>query len=120
MGKHPIPEPFVWEESFKVFYENLDEEHRGLFDGIFKCAADRGNKGLLEALANKVKAHFTNEEKMMDKASYACADHKQKHADFVTKLNSLSTPLDDGSINFAKEWLVDHIKETDFKYKGKL
>merc|ERR1711890_126504 len=58
----PIPEPFCWDESFAVFYEQLDAEHKGLFDGIFAVAAAPGDAGKLDALKGKVAAHFTYEE----------------------------------------------------------
>ena len=45
--------------------------------------------------------------------------HKKLHDAFVEKLGG-SFPLNDGSINFAKDWLVNHIKDIDFGYKGKL
>lgn len=117
----PIPEPYCWDESFKVFYETLDAEHRGLFDGVFKCAANRGDGGALSGLVAAVKAHFSTEEGMMKKANYAdFPAHHKMHEEFVAKISGLKCPLDDATINFAKEWLVNHIKTTDFKYKGKL
>lgn len=30
--------------------------------------------------------------------------HKQIHDDFLGKLGALTTPLDDATINFAKNW----------------
>jgi len=121
MPGHKIPEPYCWNEDFKVFYENLDAEHKGLFDGVFKCAENRGDAGALSALADAVKAHFATEEGMMSKAGYAnLATHKKLHDDFVAKLGKLSTPLDDATIDFAKDWLVNHIMDNDMGYKGKL
>nr|ASW22281.1 hemerythrin [Marphysa sanguinea]ASW22298.1 hemerythrin [Selachohemecus olsoni] len=115
-----IPEPFVWDESFCVFYKQLDDEHKGLFQGIFDCAANKGDAGALKTLSDRVSKHFRNEEGAMDAASYECKDHKQKHKDFEAVLAGLSCPLADDKIHYAKDWLVNHIKGTDFKYKGKL
>nr|AQV13620.1 hemerythrin [Delaya leruthi] len=116
-----IPEPFCWDESFKVFYEGLDEEHRGLFKGIFDCSKNPGDAGALSHLTNVVKAHFAHEEELMKGADFSeFNSHKQIHDDFTNKLSELSTPLSDETILFAKDWLVNHIKGIDFKYKGKL
>lgn len=115
-----IPEPYCWDQSFTVLYNQLDEEHKGLFQGIFACAGDKSSGAKLADLTTKVETHFKNEEKMMDDSSYECKDHKAKHVEFLTKLKGLNAPLDQGTIDFAKDWLVQHIKGTDFKYKGKL
>ena len=118
---HPIPEPYCWDKSFEVFYANLDEEHRGLFDAVFECAKDRASSSKLKHLADVVKKHFSTEEAMMTKAKYPdYPGHKKMHDDFVGELGKLSNPLGDDTIHFAKDWLVQHIKDTDFKYKGKL
>jgi hemerythrin family non-heme iron protein len=98
----------------------LDEEHKGLFQGIFKCAAERDNADALKALYEAVVAHFATEEGMM-KGKYSDFDaHKALHDKFVADLKGLSTPLNDDQLKFAKNWLVNHIKATDFKYKGQL
>ena len=42
---------------------------------------------------------------MMQKANYAeYTAHKPLHDDFVATLGTLSVPLSDGNIKFAKEW----------------
>ena len=161
---HAIPEPFVWDKSFAVFYAKLDEEHKGLFQGIFACC--EGNNGdNLASLKSKVNEHFVNEEAELKKvknilyplinlkygfyvysnviflhkyiccrvilcylkkcvnlqiAGYDFAGHKAKHDDFLAKLGPLEAPLDAPTVNFAKDWLVNHIKNTDFTYKGKM
>uniref|UniRef100_A0A0P4VWU4 Putative myohemerythrin-like protein n=1 Tax=Haementeria vizottoi TaxID=1628691 RepID=A0A0P4VWU4_9ANNE len=116
-----IPEPFVWDESFKVFYEQLDQEHKGLFDGIFKLAKAPSDGAALSNLAKLVNDHFAHEESMMKKANYDDFDsHHKAHVDFVATLKTVSCPVGADKLHWAKDWLVNHIKGTDFKYKGKL
>jgi hemerythrin len=118
-----IPEPYVWDESFQVFYADIDDEHKGLFKGIFDLAAAPGDAAKLTTLFNAVTSHFATEEKKFDASTFdkaLVAEHKQLHADFVGKLKDLSTPVSPDTIKYAKDWLVNHIKGTDFKYKGKL
>jgi hemerythrin len=117
----PIPEPYCWDESFKVFYDKLDEEHKGLFNGIFACAKAPSDGAALSNLAKAVKDHFNTEEALMKSSNYdEYKAHKPIHDDFVATLAKLNTPLSPDTIKFAKEWLVNHIKGIDFKYKGKL
>ncbi|XP_013410049.1 hemerythrin [Lingula anatina] len=117
-----IPEPYKWDESFRVFYENLDAEHRAIFDGIFACDKNRGDAAALQSLIKVCKDHFADEEGMMAKSTkYGdLAAHKQKHDKFIADISKLSCPLNDDQIHFAKDWLVQHIKGTDFEYKEKL
>jgi hemerythrin family non-heme iron protein len=116
-----IPEPFAWDESFQVFYDELDEEHKGLFQGVFKVAANPADNATFQELVALVVKHFKTEEAKFDAKSYAeAAAHKQAHADFVAKVGGLSAPISAETVSYAKEWLVNHIKGTDFKYKGQL
>merc|ERR1719233_639522 len=39
---------------------------------------------------------------------------------FLAKLKAASMPLDCDFINYVEDWLVQHIMNTDFAYKGKL
>nr|AQV13576.1 hemerythrin [Ancistrosyllis groenlandica] len=118
---YDIPEPFVWDESFKVFYDSIDEEHRGLFKAVFAVAGEKGGGDKLASLVSLTVNHFANEEGMMQAKNYAdFPTHKQAHEAFVAKIKTLKAPVDDATVNFAKDWLVNHIKTTDFKYKGAL
>nr|AQV13596.1 hemerythrin [Aspidosiphon laevis] len=116
-----IPEPFVWDESFMVFYEELDEEHKGLFQACFDMSKDKTSKKALEKFQQVISDHFVNEETYMIRAIYpALMPHKRQHDAFLHKIEDWEAPVSDVDVIFAKDWLVNHIKTTDFKYIGKL
>merc|ERR1711890_1418 len=116
-----IPEPFKWDESFAVFYARLDDEHRGLFDGIFAVAASPNDAAVLAALKTLVVNHFSYEESQYEKIpGYDVAGHKAKHAEFLKAAGPLQVPITPAQVIFMKQWLVDHITNTDFTYKGKI
>nr|AQV13670.1 hemerythrin [Magelona berkeleyi] len=118
---HDIPEPFCWDSSFEVFYAHLDSEHKALFKAVFDCARDHKSSGCLANLCAVTANHFSDEEEMMKAAGYGgYGDHKKAHDDFLAKIRGLHTPVDDGTIHYAKDWLVNHIKGIDHKYKGQL
>nr|AQV13744.1 hemerythrin [Phascolosoma agassizii] len=116
-----IPEPFVWDDSFKVFYDNLDDEHRTLFKAVFECAKDPSSGSALANLVSVTGNHFKDEEGMMKAKSYGSfGAHKKAHDDFLGQISGLKAPLDSATLHFAKDWLVNHIKGIDFNYKGTL
>eukprot|EP01066_Platyproteum_vivax_P018310 Platyproteum_vivax@DN7522_c0_g1_i1.p2 len=112
----PVPEPYVWDSSFKTFYDDLDNQHKQLFQGIFTWGE---NEGSATAAANAyavIVSHFLFEEAAMQVAKYSgYGAHKEAHEDFLGRVKSgAETPTE------AKDWLVQHIKTIDFKYKGQL
>merc|ERR1712080_378952 len=48
------PDPYVWNESFKVAYPRLDQEHVGLFEGMLAVEKDLGSKQKLDHLKKVV------------------------------------------------------------------
>ncbi|ESO00876.1 hypothetical protein HELRODRAFT_157306 [Helobdella robusta] len=116
-----IPEPFQWDESFLVSYDKLDDEHKGLFQGIKSVSESPSCSETLEKLVQLIKQHFLDEEEMMKAKGFDDIEaHSKAHTDFVETLKGVQTPVTAENIKMAKEWLVNHIKGTDFKYKGKL
>ena len=88
-------------------YDNIDDEHRLLFKGIFDCAAAPADGAKLATLLQNVIDHFADEEGMMKKTNYdGLTGHNKIHTEFVAKLTALSCPLDDATIAFAKKWSV--------------
>nr|ACA62947.1 hemerythrin [Phascolosoma esculenta] len=117
----PVPDPYVWDESFKVFYDDLDNQHKQLFQGLFSMGANPGSQAALDNAYAVLNSHFLFEEAAMQVAKYAgYPPHKKAHDDFLAEVHGKSVPLDAGFVNYTKDWLVQHIKTIDFKYKGKL
>nr|AQV13722.1 hemerythrin [Paramphinome jeffreysii] len=116
-----VPEPYKWDDSFMVFYNTLDEEHKGLFIGIFDLCKAPDNQAAKESLYKLCADHFSTEEGMLESSKYEeFAAHKTIHDKFLTDLKGVVLPISIEKQTWAKEWLVNHIKGTDFKYKGKL
>eukprot|EP00008_Paramoeba_atlantica_P010115 CAMPEP_0201487668 /NCGR_PEP_ID=MMETSP0151_2-20130828/14817_1 /ASSEMBLY_ACC=CAM_ASM_000257 /TAXON_ID=200890 /ORGANISM="Paramoeba atlantica, Strain 621/1 / CCAP 1560/9" /LENGTH=120 /DNA_ID=CAMNT_0047872783 /DNA_START=56 /DNA_END=418 /DNA_ORIENTATION=+ len=114
-----IPEPFAWDPSFDIKVELFNEQHKGLFDGIAKLEKEP-TMANLGTLAELVKVHFQAEEECFDANSYAdAASHKATHAGFLQKVGDIKEVTPD-VVDFAKKWLVTHIKVTDVKYAGLL
>jgi len=122
---HHVPEPYVWNEEFKVFFPTLDNEHVGLFEGMLAVEHDLGNEDKLNHLKKAVRDHFYYEEEKFcngdeDLPLDYCPRHKHKHAKFSEKLASLHAPVKLDDIKWAEDWLVQHIKNSDFGYIGNL
>ena len=85
-------------------YNQIDDEHKGLFDGIFDCM-NANNDANLKVLKDRVDAHFTYEEGVMESKNYDdIVAHKEIHKGFVAKLGALTAPLDAAAVDFAKQW----------------
>nr|AQV13781.1 hemerythrin [Thysanocardia nigra] len=109
----PVPEPFCWDVSFRTFYTMVDDQHKCLFNGIFNLAKDSSDDSLNE-LQRVVGQHFLDEQRLMDTSQYAGkAAHQKLHDDFIAVLAKGNVDID-----YAKNWVVNHIKGVDFGYKG--
>merc|ERR1712212_613036 len=118
---HDVPNPYVWDESFTTFYKRIDDEHKKLFDCIKECGEDPSNKAKYANCKNLLRLHFDCEEFEFCKVPhYECHEHYLKHFRFQTKFQSAKLPLAQSTIDWAKNWLVQHIKNTWDAYRGKL
>jgi len=65
--------------------------------------------------------HFDFEEARFGAVPhYNYVDHKWKHYRFLVILDEVQAPVNCEQINWAKNWLAQHIKNTDHKYKERL
>merc|ERR1712080_230202 len=69
----------------------------------------------------KIRMHFDYEEhEFCNIPDYNCYGHYLKHYNFMTKFQSSHLPLTQEVAAFGMNWLSQHIKNTDFTYRGKL
>ena len=118
---YPVPDPYRWDESFVVEQPQLDDEHRGLFNGLLLVERQNTPENLAAAVV-KYHDHFNLEESMFEQtmSEEYTADHKGKHSAFLARFDAWSSPVSTSELTWAKNWLVQHIKNTDFKYVGSM
>jgi hemerythrin len=124
--------PILWTPKLAVGVEQIDEEHKQLFDRVNELleAMQQGKareqmQPLLGFLSDYVDAHFGGEQRLMQKHRYpAAAEHLSQHAFFVSEFTSLATEVHKSgptallTIKLNKllcDWLREHVSSTDKK-----
>merc|ERR1719369_1734805 len=99
-----VPDPYVWDESFATNYKRLDDVD------------------ILNNNRDVFRDHLDYEEKQFMVCGESCdaAAHKKKHDIMFKTLTWVKNPVSTEYVNFIMNWLAQHIKNTDFKYKYKL
>jgi hemerythrin len=122
-----------WNAELDVRVREINEQHKKLIDLINKLHdAMRTGQGkqvlgaTLQELAAYTVYHFQTEEKYMQQFKYpGYLLHKSEHTAFVKKVtdfqkdfasNRLGVTLE--LMNFLKDWVNNHIKETDKQYSA--
>lgn len=125
-----------WQQSFSVNVKQFDNDHKKLVhlintlhDAMQSGEAFNMLNSIINELTNYALMHFSNEEKMMQLYQYPYfVSHKQEHEsfqlqiqNFQSKFKGTNTRVPISSItislmNFLKEWLTNHILESDRKY----
>ena len=102
----------------------MDNEHKPLFTCIADLQSTPGDADLLASCLKSYEDHFVHEQKLfMASNTYSDADkyqHINKHNAFLAAMRGLSAPVSQEFLVFAKNWLTQHIPNTDFRYKGKM
>ena len=118
-----VPDPYVWDESFLVDIKQLDDEHVGLSDAVREVEADPANQTTWDHLLQVFNDHFRNEEVMFSiipDNQHDIADHRLCHLGVMNTIEGALVPITKEITDFTKNWLAQHIKNTDFSYKGKM
>ncbi|MEW5754692.1 MAG: bacteriohemerythrin [Pseudomonadota bacterium] len=123
---------FEWsKEKFSVYVADMDEQHKewlAIINELHTCLmtskTDLTTDKVLKKMINYTRYHFAEEERLMRDEGYPHYDaHIRAHAHFTSKLMELKKAVDAGELllrrelmGILKNWLTDHIQNTDRLY----
>ncbi len=119
---------WVWSEKHFVYVNQIDTQHKKIVDMLNSM-----NEAMKQGKANEMldktvgelldytKTHLTFEEGLMKRHNYPQAvGHLDFHAKFIKEINDLHDGFKKGNVglaikimNLLKDWLSNHIMETD-------
>ncbi len=124
-----------WSDELSVDNLIIDKQHKELFrliNDFYKAIVEKKNEEAIKKaivdMENYTRTHFSSEEIMMKNADHVDLEkHLNEHKAFIDKVRDLKERYNQGRLilslevtNFIKEWITNHIKVTDQKYKGKI
>src|SRR5262249_6746095 len=125
----------TWDVSYSVKVGQCDEDHKKLFS-ILNSIHDAMKTGkgreviqqVVKDLADYTKHHFSQEELLLSRTNYPnLAPHKAQHKIFIQRVEDFRAALKVGDMSqsiavteFLKDWLANHIKQTDRQYSSHL
>lgn len=126
---------FKWKERYKLGIEEIDRQHKNLFDigarvydlAVLKDSYDHYDEiiSVLNELLDYTRYHFTYEEELIKKHGYDGLEEQQKgHEFYVEKIKSIASKDIDSDqyktiielVDFLSEWISSHILLMDRKY----
>jgi hemerythrin len=124
-------ELFKWSDDFSVNIQEVDEQHKvlvSLLNQLHTAILEHHGKTtaheILNRLAEYTRTHFMLEESLMRLTHYPGFEiHKQQHEDLMGEVQALQHKLDNENatitfelLHFLKNWLVQHINESDKRF----
>jgi hemerythrin len=121
----------VWSEALSVGLGSVDEQHGWLVDATNRLHAElaRGTPdrqvtgNIIEGLMDYTMNHFIMEEALFLEHGYPeAAAHKTQHDAFTAKIMETLIRFEEGqevggeTLDFLKQWLVEHIMRVDKAY----
>lgn len=122
-----------WSSALAVGVNIIDTQHQELVklaNELSDAAAQgKGNNVLGDVFGRLIKytaSHFKTEEELMAKHGYPeSPDHMAHHADLLKSVLALQTQFKSGKqvvstpiIHFVRDWLIEHIMQTDKAFAG--
>lgn len=120
-----------WEEKYSVGVEEIDNQHKQMFETINELLESIDNGTTEEHIGNVIDSlvkykmiHFATEEKYFKEFNYEGAEeHIANHGEFSKKLDLLKEKYKTTSVEFAfelvdflEDWLIYHLSNTDQMY----
>ena len=121
---------FAWSDSYSVGSNEIDEQHKKLFqmaDELHRAMSEgRGKEalvGLLQRLVAYTRHHFASEERAMREHAYPnYLQHHMEHEkltaqvlEFQNKVVRGQTTVTIDIMTFLSDWLRNHIQASDQK-----
>jgi len=129
--KEELRKIFQWKDIYKINNEQIDKEHKKLFDIALKTLEYKEGTNIKEHIRNVLielydymKIHFANEENHMRELQYEAIDeHIKIHETIIIQLNEFIKKLPTLSIEkferllieYMDVWLINHIIVEDQK-----
>ena len=124
-------EPIVWNDTYSVGINQIDQDHKGLAELINKfaqCAhlgsSDERVINALTGMLDYAIQHFTREEELLVKYSYPGTNaHMESHKQFMERATFASFDAMNGEadiaelISYLHGWWHTHILQEDMAYK---
>jgi len=125
----------TWSDEYSVGVEEIDEQHKMLFElvnRLFLAAVKREDQQLtvqvLGTLVDYTRTHFGLEERLLEESGYhGLPGHREDHLRFIDKINGIAQKFHVGNrsvtfelINVLKNWLQNHIRQSDMEYAAHL
>jgi hemerythrin len=122
----------TWDTTLDVGVSQFNEDHRrlvgfinDLHGGIVSGLGISQMTYILDGLIDYTKEHFGREEALMSKHEYPdLKAHRREHFELMVQVGEFNARLKEGNASFSlelmsflKDWLVNHIKGTDMKYR---
>ena len=120
-----------WRDGYNTGVAQFDQEHHKLvelIDVMYRAIRDKKGKEVTEnvigELINYTVYHFNNEERAMAVVNFPeLEEHKAEHAKLKQEAQDLQvkimTGFPDGAVelyHFLRDWLINHIQDSDKKY----
>lgn len=125
----------TWDKSYSVSVRKFDEQHQKLF-ALLNALHAAMQKGQGQAMVQETVrelntytlTHFRAEEEALRKANYpGLAAHQAEHQKFIAQVSQFVEQLKAGKaassitiLTFLKDWLANHIRQTDRSYAAYL
>lgn len=122
-----------WSESHSVGVPAIDDQHKqlvsltnSLFEAIMRDEGQFVLGGILAELARYAEYHFDYEEQLLADRGYPeelLAPHQEKHRKLTARAHEMlarhkerSATLDLEVYAFLRDWMTEHMIETDSQY----
>lgn len=128
-------EPYLWNDQLNTGITEIDNQHRRFFALLNRLQAAFGSfteRGVLvdtfTELIEYLRVHFETEESLLEGCAYPdLARHRELHDRFTVEVTTLFRDyladregITRATIDFLRQWLVDHIMKEDMAYKEHL